>query len=703
MKTKDSQKSNFVALAKAIVLILAVLVLGTQAADASYMKNVPQTLTQPDGTTLKCFATGDEFYHWLHDANNFTIIQDTVTGFFVYATKSEGKLAPTTLIAGKSNPAKAKLMAGINIEPEQVIGLTKTMFSVPSFKGSSSVNTIGTINNIVIFVRFNDQAEYTDQLSKYDQAFNSTSTPSMLQFFEEVSGSQVTINSTLYPKTAGKTVVSYQDSKTRNYYCRYNATTNPIGFQTDADRATREMSLLKSAVESVKSQLEATGLNFDTDNNGQVDNVCFVIQGATDGWADLLWPHQWALYAYNVKIGQARVWNYNLQIAGVFGLNVLCHEMSHSLGFPDLYRYTNNTINPVGPWDAMSSTTNPPQHQCVYTKEKYGHWTNAIPEITAAGTYSLKPLANDPFAAFKIASPNSTSEYFVVEYRRATGVYESQLLGSGLVIYRVNPSINGNSFGPNDEVYVFRPNGTNSVDGDLAKAFFSADANRTTFGANSTTTCFLSDGSKGGVQINNIGTAGETISFSVTFGNNPLPVMAIAPATRTISAEAASTTFNVSNVGGGNLDWTAEVTGGSNWAHITGGVNGNNDGNITVEVDANNGETRTATIRVISAGADTKTISLTQDITNGISTVSTASNLNVYPNPSVRNFNVQLGNFNGLDKKLEVINMMGQVQSTQTLSQENTTIDCSDLPKGIYVFRVTAENNSVSFNRVVKN
>ena len=193
MKTKDSQKSNFVALAKAIVLILAVLVLGTQAADASYMKNVPQTLTQPDGTTLKCFATGDEFYHWLHDANNFTIIQDTVTGFFVYATKSEGKLAPTTLIAGKSNPAKAKLMAGINIEPEQVIGLTKTMFSVPSFKGSSSVNTIGTINNIVIFVRFNDQAEYTDQLSKYDQAFNSTSTPSMLQFFEEVSGPHVTL------------------------------------------------------------------------------------------------------------------------------------------------------------------------------------------------------------------------------------------------------------------------------------------------------------------------------------------------------------------------------------------------------------------------------------------------------------------------------------------------------------------------------
>ncbi len=690
-------------LAKALVLILVVLFSGTQVADAAYMKNVPQTLTQPDGTTLNCFTTGDEYYHWLHDANNFTIIQDTVTGFYVYATKSAGKLVPTTLVAGKSNPAKAKMQAGINIASEDVISFTKSMFSVPSFKGSSSVTTTGTINNIVIFVRFNDQAEYTDQVSKYEQAFNATGTPSMMQYFEEVSGSQVTINSTLYPKTTGKTVVSYQDTKTRQYYCRYNATNNTIGFQTDAERATREMSLLKGAVESVKTQLEATGLDFDVDNNGQIDNICFVIQGATDGWAFLLWPHQWALYAFNVKVGQARVWNYNLQISSVFGLNVLVHEMSHSLGFPDLYHYSNNTVNPVGPWDAMSSTTNPPQHHTVYTKEKYGHWTNTISEITAAGTYSLKPLANDPFAAFKIASPNSTSEYFVVEYRKATGTYESQLLGSGLIIYRVNPSLNGNSFGP-DELYIFRPNGTTTIDGDLANAFFSADANRTTFGANSTASCFLSDGSNGGVQITNIGTAGETISFTVSFGNNPLQVMGIAPATRTISSAAANTTFNVSNEGAGNMGWTASVTNGSEWAHITEGTNGTNNGDITVEVNANNGSTRTATIEVKSiTNGDTKIITLTQDITNGVSTVSSESNLNVYPNPSVRNFTVQLNGFNGIEKKLEVVNMMGQVVSTQALTMENTTIDCSDLSKGMYIFRVTAENNSVSFNRVVKN
>ncbi len=705
MKTKGSNSEKSVTANISVVSLIGVLVLtfvlffaGAQKVEAAYLKNVPQTLTQPDGSTLKCFATGDEAYHWLHDANNFTIIRDTVTGYYVYAAKEGNKLVATSLIAGKSNPSR-KLQSGLNIEPAQVASLSETLFAVPAFKGSNSVNTTGTLNNIVIFVRFNDQAEYSDQVSKYEQAYNAEGTPSMMQYFQEVSGSQLTITSTFFPKTSGKTVVSYQDAKTRKFYCKYDATTNPIGFRTDNERATREMSLLKSAVESVKSQLEATGINFDTDNNGQVDNVSFILQGATDGWADVLWPHHWALYAYNVKIGQARVWNYNLQISDVFGLNVLVHEMSHSLGFPDMYRYTNNTINPVGPWDAMSSTTNPPQHQNVYTKEKYGHWTSGMAQISTNGTYTLQPLSNNPFAAFKIASPNSTSEYFVVEYRKTTGLFESQLLGSGLIIYRVVPSLNGNSYGPNDEVYVYRPNGTTSVDGDLAEAFYTADANRTAL-----TSCFLSDGSNGGVHISNIGTAGETITFTVTFGNNPLPVIAIAPATRNLGAEKASTTFSVTNAGDGNLNWNAEVTNGSSWAHITEGADGSNDGNITVEVDANNGAARTATILVKSSdNADSKIITLTQDITNGVSTVSSESNLNVYPNPSVKNFTVQIDNFNGIEKKLEVINMMGQVVTTQTLTQGNTTIDCSDLTKGMYIFRVTAENNSVSYTRVVKN
>ncbi|TSA37618.1 MAG: M6 family metalloprotease domain-containing protein [Porphyromonadaceae bacterium] len=582
---------------------------------AAYLKNVPQTFTQPDGTILKCFATGDEYHHWLHDANNFTILQDPVTGFYVYAIRSGSKLVPTSFIAGKTDPVTIGLQPGVNLDAQEVQLRSKDMFRIPALKGSSEVTTTGTINNIVIFIRFNDQAEYTDPITKYSLAFNSTGSVSMGEYFKEVSGSQLTVNTSLFPQTGGASVVSYQDAMTRNYYCKYNSVTNPNGYQNDTERFDREMTLLKNATEAVRAQIESTGLNYDNDNNGQIDNVCYIIQGSTDGWSDLLWPHMFKLYSYNVTIGSAKVWNYNLQLSETFRVNVLCHEMSHSLGFPDLYRYTNNTINPVSSWDVMASTTNPPQHPSVYLKQKYGKWISSIPEISTNGTYTLKPLSSDPFAGYKISSPNSTSEYFMVEYRKTTGIFESQLLGSGLIIYRVNPSLNGNNFGPPDEVYVFRPDGTTTVDGNLAQANFSSNESRTSFGSNSNTTCFLSDGSPGGFQITNIGTAGETISFSVNFGNTPSPSLTLEPVIRDVAVTAGTTNFTVSNTGGGTLTWTADVTTGSNWAHITSGFSGSNSGSILVSVDANTESTpRNAIITVTAADAtgSPKTLNILQ-------------------------------------------------------------------------------------------
>lgn len=582
---------------------------------AAYLKNVPQTITQPDGTTFRCFATGDEYHHWLHDANNFTILQDSVTGYFVYAIKSGTRLVPSSLIAGVADPAGMGLQPGLNLDERVVQARSETMFRIPAFKGSSGVMTTGTINNIVIFIRFNDQAEYTDAITRYSLAFNSTGTASMVQYFKEITGSQLTINTSLYPKTGGATVVSYQDSKDRKYYCKFNSVTNPTGYLNETERSDREMALLKNATEALKLQIESTGLNYDNDGNGQVDNVCYIIQGSTDGWAELLWPHMWALYSHNVTIGNARVWNYNFQISETFGVNVLCHEMSHSLGFPDLYRYSNRTINPVGPWDVMSSTTNPPQHPGVYMKQKYGGWIADLPEISTNGTFSLKPLSSDPFAGYKISSPNSTSEYFIVEYRKTTGIFESQLLGSGLIIYRVNPSINGNGYGPQDEVYVCRPGGTTTVDGNLAQANFSSDEGRTSFGGTSNTGCFLSDGSPGGFQITNIGTAGETISFTVNFGNSSPPVLNLAPTSRELAVNAGTASFTVSNTGEGTMNWTAAVTTGNNWLHITSGSNGINSGSILVAADANTeSSTRTAVITVTAsdAAASPKLITILQ-------------------------------------------------------------------------------------------
>ncbi len=596
-----------------LAFAVAIFFLSNIPVQAAYLKNVPQTLTQPDGSILKCFATGDERYTWLHDINNFTIVQDAVTGFYVYAKKSGSSLIATSVVAGKTNPASAGLTPGQNLASEQVITLSRDRLRIPALKGSSTAATTGTLNNIVIFIRFNDQDEYTEPIAKYSNAFNATGTASMVEYFKEVSGSQLTINTSLFPQTGGSTVVSYKNSMDRKYYCKYNAATNPTGYQNDTERSDREMALLKAATESVKSQIESTGLDYDSDNNGMIDNVCFIVKGDTDGWGGMLWPHMWAMVSGNVTIGGARVWDFNFQVSDVFGVHMLCHEMSHTLGFPDLYRYVDNSITPVNSWDVMASTTNPPQQPSVYTKVKYGKWASSIPVISTGGTYTLNPSSTDAFAAYKIASPSSTSEYFVVEYRKTSGLFDAQLLGSGLIIYRVTPSLNGNSYGPPDEVYVCRPNGTLTEDGDLDNAYFSSGAGRTSFGGSSATQCFLSNGAPGGFQINNIGAAGDNISFTVSFGDAP-STLAVTPTSRDMASGGGSTTFAVSNTGGGTMTWTAAVTSGT-WAHITSGSTGSNTGTITLTADANTGSTsRTATITLTApntTGAP-KTITIVQ-------------------------------------------------------------------------------------------
>ncbi len=501
---------------KKFSLILIVLFSFAGSLLAAYLENVPQEITQPDGTILHCFASGDEYYNWLHDAELYTIIRNKQTGFFVYADLINDELIPTALIPGIHNPADAGLSSKLNISASKVTEMQKTKFHIPNLKGFKGTTTTGTLNNIVVFIRFNDQSEYTDQLSYYDNSFNGNNMVSMQEYFMEVSDDQLTINTGLFPETGGATVVSFQDSHPRAYYEIYDATTNTDGYDGDEERKNREHALLKNATDAVVATIEATGLNYDIDNDGYIDNIAYIIQGSTEGWSELLWPHMWALYSVDVRISGLRVWNYNFQLSDAFGVSVLCHEMFHSLGAPDLYRYDNNDISPVGPWDIMSNNKTPPQHMGAYMKMRYGEWFGSIPEITTDGTYSLSPLSENPFEAYKISSPNS-SEYFVVEYRKSEGRFETSVVGDGLIIYRINGSLNGNANGPPDEIYIYRPNGTTTVNGSIYSAHYSSGTGRTEINDATNPSSFLMDGSPGGLNISNIGVAGATISFDVSF------------------------------------------------------------------------------------------------------------------------------------------------------------------------------------------
>ena len=85
---------------------------------------------------------------------------------------------------------------------------------------------------------------------------------------------------------------------------------------------------------------------------------------------------------------------------------------------------------------------------------------------------------------------------------------------------------------------------------------------------------------------------------------NPGPDLAVLPASRQVTFVAGTTTFAVSNAGGGTLNWTATVVAGGEWLTIVSGSSGTGDGTITAAyAESLTTSPRTGTVRITAVGA----------------------------------------------------------------------------------------------------
>lgn len=525
------------------LIIIGALLLLAPLAQAVYLKDYPMTVKQPDGSTLRLLVTGDEYYRWSHDSAGYPIVKNQKTGWYVYGVENNAEIVPTQSVPGKIAPMSAGIRKGISSAIASKWAARRISLSALRTPEKSPAGiTIGTLNAICIFIHFQDESEFTDQLTPFANLFNTTTTvgdtsdPCLENYYSWASYGQLDINTHFYPSPNNGVIASYTDSYPRNYYQPYDASSNPDGYKDDSDATAREEALCSNAVKYVVStnQIPAN-LNVDLNSDKLVDEVMFIISGDADQqWASLLWPHMTQLSsdaAYAAYINKCRVSNYIFVMYDFEMRNptTLYHETFHVLGAPDLYDYTYASYGysslTVGPWDLMDegSYASPGTSMGMYMKYRYGKWLSSIPSITTSGTYVLNPIGSSTNNCYKIASPFSAHEYFVLEYRSTTipGTFDSQSPTSGLLCYRIDTEGDGmgDVYGPEIgyayEVYLYRPGETADSWGHIDKAAFSSDFLRTAIDDTTDPMPTLANGTYGGLCLSNIGTCGNQISFDV--------------------------------------------------------------------------------------------------------------------------------------------------------------------------------------------
>lgn len=359
----------------------------------------------------------------------------------------------------------------------------------------------GTLNNIVIFYRFANDPEFDKDLNYYELLLNGGGDkPSMQGFFNEASYGKFRVRSHFFPKTKDTKVLSFQSQDTK-----------PSG----DDFIWNPGYYVAQALDSLKSEIETalSGEALDANNDGKVDNITFVLYSC--GYT-----------SFTSFLGGSRTLNgkecvtYNVISHRNKKWADFSHEFFHSLGAPDLYHITSGS-NYVGEWDIMSSPTEECGHMGAYLKWKYSNheWVEDIPLIHESGHYVLNKLNSKTSENVAYMLPTKLeNEFFVLEFRnRRNSDYETNLPGSGLLVYRINTKGNGNydDYAPK-EVYLLRP--SSDIDQRLGRAFFSLESGRTALNQYSDPKLQLSDGSLADFTISNISSSkNDQISFEITF------------------------------------------------------------------------------------------------------------------------------------------------------------------------------------------
>ncbi len=195
------------------------------------------------------------------------------------------------------------------------------------------------------------------------------------------------------------------------------------------------------------------------------DGIFFIYAGdiATRSDTDVFWPH-----TLSSTFNGSRV-RYSISFEGgnhMTDISILCHELGHILGLPDLYvrppqnlasargtpgttggtasrngrapRATNPYAETLANWDLMANQVGNgrPEHMSAWSKEQLGFITPVVIDPRVPQQIALSPIENSTNQCLKIPLRPDGSEYLLLENRRHIG-FDASVPAEGLLIWRV--------------------------------------------------------------------------------------------------------------------------------------------------------------------------------------------------------------------------------------------------------------------------
>ena len=204
------------------------------------------------------------------------------------------------------------------------------------------------------------------------------------------------------------------------------------------------------------------GANFsqyDFDGDGIVDYIYIIYAGfgeADGGGANTIWPHTWNVSYYKYEhdgkyIGTYACGSEMSYVSKVYdGIGTFCHEFSHVLGLPDFYETSYSTgSHTLCEWDVMdqgpyNNNGNTPPAYSAYERFYMGWLTPRIlhdPELVTL------PSINDGKGASLMVTSTDTHnlcgwdpeprEFYLLETRKRSG-WDQHLPGVGLMITKIS-------------------------------------------------------------------------------------------------------------------------------------------------------------------------------------------------------------------------------------------------------------------------